>query len=1550
MKKVLKWIVGIILTPILLFLLLLILLYIPPIQNWVAQKVASYASEKTGMDISVGHVSLKFPLDLSVEDFKMIKPNDSIPNQRDTIADVGELVASVQLLPLFKGKVEVDELTLRRTNMNTNGFIPSARVKGRFDELSVVSHGIDLKEEGLRVDKASLDGAILDIALADTVPPDTTESDAKWRILVDKLNIKKSDVTLHMPGDTMVIGVGMGTLEAENGRFDLGKGEYALGRMDWNDGSLRYDNRFAPRVKGLDTNHLSLTDVNIGIDSLHYLAPDISVNLRDCNFREQSGLAVNHLSGPLRMDGKTLSVPALEMQTEHSRLSAHFEMDLNAFDDQQPGEMFAQVDGYVGKEDIIRFAGGAMPPAMVSRWPNRALNVNGQVRGNLQRLTLRNMNVTLPTAFNMTASGTIDNVTNFDRMNADVTLKGTTNDLGFVTAALDPATQKMIRVPQGIGIDGRFKKTGSRLGADFTATQGGGKMVAKANIDTRQMAYDADVKAQAFPLQNFLPGYQLSPLTGTITAQGQGTDIFNPSTRLKAKANLTKFSAMGYDLSTVKLDASLDKGRMLAEVEGHNSLFDGMLYADGRISRKAIDANISADFVKADLYKLGVTDGPTTLGMCAHMKVKTDLNSYYDVQGEVDDLVFSQPGSDLAAELIDIDVLLNNDTTHVRVNSGDFELSLEGKGGYQKILNKGQRLGKEISKMIADRKIDDNVIREHLPDVDIYMSGGSDNLLSRMFEEQGITYKQVYVNMYSSHVNGLNGDVKVDSLTVNDMLFDRVRFAINTDSTGFKYNAEVQNFEGNPTYVFRANVDGSLFENGSDLSTRIYDANDSLGVKLGLRAMVRNDSLCLNFSDLEPVIGYKKFKVNEYNYLRLGKKQRLAANVYMAADDGTSIHLYTDDENVAADQDLTLSMQNLNLGDITSAVPFLPDITGILDGDFHVVKTDKQLTVSSSVSVDDMTFEKNVLGDLSTEFVYMPNEDGSHYIDAVIYSDQREVGTVVGTYYPEGKGRVDADFNLARMPLALLNSFMPDQILGFKGYGEGTLKINGPLSTPNIDGSILLDSAYILSVPYGVQLRVDNHPVRINNSHLLFEDFKLYAYNDKPLTLNGQLDFSNLDRMMIDLRMSARDFEIINAKETPRAEAYGRAFINMFGRIQGPLDAFQMKGRVDVLGNTDLTYVLKDSPLAEDTRLDELVQFVDFSDSTTQVVNRPPISGLDMDLTLNVDESARIRCDLNADHSNYVDIMGEGNLRLLYNVTNNFRITGRYTVNSGEMKYSLPIIPLKTFTIKEGGYLEFQGAPDNPKINITATEKVKAMVNDDGGTGRSVDFECGVVITKTLQDMGLQFIIDAPDDMSVSGQLGMMSEEDRGRLAVAMISTGMYMADGNESALSMNSALSSFLQAEINNITGNALRTLDVSIGVDNATDASGAMHTDYSFKFAKRFWNNRLRVVIGGKVSTGSDAYNRNQTFFDNVTFEYRLSPTSNKYLKLFYDRSTYDWFEGEIGEFGAGFMWKRKLDRLKDIFNFKSEERTTRSRSDSLRHTRRDTTQIHQQYTPRP
>jgi hypothetical protein len=216
-------------------------------------------------------------------------------------------------------------------------------------------------------------------------------------------------------------------------------------------------------------------------------------------------------------------------------------------------------------------------------------------------------------------------------------------------------------------------------------------------------------------------------------------------------------------------------------------------------------------------------------------------------------------------------------------------------------------------------------------------------------------------------------------------------------------------------------------------------------------------------------------------------------------------------------------------------------------------------------------------------------------------------------------------------------------------------------------------------------------------------------------------------------------------------------------------------------------------------------------------------------------------------------------------------------------------------------------------------------VGRDGEQSRNVTFDCGVSITQTLNNMGVKFVIEAPEDYAVNTELATMSTEQRSKLAVTMLTTGMYLADGNSSGFSMNGALSSFLENEINSITGNALKSVDLSVGVDKTTDASGDSHTNYSFKFAKRFWNNRLKVQIGGKVSSGQEMEGQKQSFFDNVSMEYRLSPTSNQYLKLFYKQNVYDWLDGYTGEYGVGYIYKRKMNHWWDMFQLwkKDEQR---------------------------
>jgi len=1522
MKKFFKWVAIIVLIPILLFLLLAFLLYLPPVQNWVVDKVATYASEQTGMDISVGHVSLKFPLDLAIDDFKMIKDNDSIPGVRDTIADVGQLVVDVQLRPLFKKQVEIDAMKMSKVRLNTNGFIPDLRVKGNIEKFSLECHGIDLNNSTVNLNTALLDSARLDVCLGDTMPPDTTETKLKWKIHVQDLRLARTDVTLHMPGDTLQLNAYLADAQASNGNFDLENKDYRLGQLQLRNGRLAYDNNFVKPVGGLDTNHILLSETNFTVDNLRFCSPEIGLTVKDCSFKEKSGISVEHFSGEISMDSLRLSLPSVSMRTPDSNITAKVEMDMNAFDDTHPGKIYADVDGYLGKQDLVRFMRD-MPQDFVRKWPNHPLTMRGKVTGNMRRMDFNGLYVSLPTAFNFNATGYAENFTEPSALKADVKLKGTTGNLDFITTMLPREVTSEVKIPQGIGVDGRFKANGSMYGADFVATEGGGKVKANVAIDTKIMKYSATIDADKFPIQHFLPKMGLSPVSAYIEADGQGTDPFSRATSLRAKARIKQLRYEGYNLDGMSADASLHNGRLSADIDSHHPLFDGKVRFDALMSTNKLQGTFSCDLNKADLYQLRFADMPLTISGCAHVDIDSDLKNMYKVKGSLAGMSIYYKDAYYTPDDLDIDLLTRPDTTYAYIDSGDFRLDMNGSGGYQKLLKQVQRLGDEFSQQLKNKHFDQVKLRDRLPDVNLYLNTGNNNFFANILQEQGFSFESMHVNMNSSHVYGLNGDINVNSFAKDSMLIDTLRFTILTDSAGFKYNGQVRNGPDNPMYTFNALFDGNILEHGAEINAKVFDKDDVLGIDVGAVAAIESEGVRVTLTNQHPIIGYVKFNANEDNYVYLGDDKRLSANLKLKSDEGTSLQLYTNDENLDALQDFTVSVHQLDLGRLMATLPFLPNVTGMAEGDFHVVQTPSDITVSSALNIASMTYENLPMGNIGSEFVYMPNEDGSHYVDGTIISEGEEIATLIGTYYPDGNGRLDAEMELIRLPLSLANGFMPDQMIGLRGFANGQLTVKGPLSKPDINGDVLFDDAYVYSLPYGFDFKaIAEKPLRIVGSNLLFDDFKLRAHNDSCMTINGNVDFSDLDQMKVSLRMRANNFMVINAKENLKSEAYGKAFIDLMTSISGPVDKLSMRGRVNVLGSTDMTYVLRDSPLTTDNRLDELVKFVDFNDSTVQVVRRPAPSGFDMNLTVNVDEGAHIKCDLNADHSNYIDLVGGGNLRLQYSAVEDLKLTGRYTISSGEMKYSLPVIPLKTFNIEEGSYLEFKGDPMNPVLHITALEQRKAAVEDESGGTRTVDFNCGVILTQTLNDMGLEFTIQAPEDVTIGSELASMTKEERGKVAVTMLTTGMYLADGNTSGFSMNGALSSFLQSEINNITGNALRTLDLSVGVDNATDASGAMHTDYSFKFAKRFWNNRLRIVVGGKVSTGSEAANQNQSFFTDVTFEYRLSPTSNKYLKLFYNRDAYDWLEGDIGEYGGGFLWRRKLQHFKDIFKWKNEE----------------------------
>ena len=156
-----------------------------------------------------------------------------------------------------------------------------------------------------------------------------------------------------------------------------------------------------------------------------------------------------------------------------------------------------------------------------------------------------------------------------------------------------------------------------------------------------------------------------------------------------------------------------------------------------------------------------------------------------------------------------------------------------------------------------------------------------------------------------------------------------------------------------------------------------------------------------------------------------------------------------------------------------------------------------------------------------------------------------------------------------------------------------------------------------------------------------------------------------------------------------------------------------------------------------------------------------------------------------------------------------------------------------------------------------------------------------------------------------------------------MLATGIYLGGGRAGGLTMSSALNSVIQSQINSLAG-GMKNASISVGIEDRTNSeTGDTQKDFSFRYSQRLFNDRVQIVIGGKVSTGQNATNSSESFIDNVSLEYRLDRTGTRYVRAFYDKNYESILDGEITETGVGLVLRRKMDHLGELFIFKKKKK---------------------------
>ncbi|MBR6286445.1 MAG: translocation/assembly module TamB domain-containing protein [Bacteroidaceae bacterium] len=1515
MKKALIWIGIILLSPVFLFLLVTILLYIPPIQQGVVNFVAKQVSEQTGYEVKVDYVRVAFPLDAVVHGMDAKKDGKEMLH-------VESLTADVKLWPLIAHSyIDLTSLEVNEARFNTLSVVDQCVAEGSIHRAYFESHGVKLDSQTVNISDVLIDKPIVTITMADSVPEDTTVSEpTKWKIHLSDAVVNDMRVKVNFAKkDSMWVGVGMGSLAINDAYIDLENGLYNVDAIAIKNGGIDYDSGTPTALDTIhfDYNHIALRKMfadirNVKCSSLG----DVSLDILGSSLTERCGLKVDSLELRLRMDSNSVHIPGLQFVTPYSNGQMKLDMDYSAFDVGAGGNMSARAMIQLGRGDVLLFS-NMLPRELLQNYPHEAIYGRVAVDGNVDRMRYAGLNLGMRNHFWLKADGELRNLMDDKRRVVTATFKADAPDLRFVMGMLPADIRRNYALPS-MAMSGRMEAKGDEYNANVDFREGNdGHAVLTGHYNGAREDYDVNLTVERIQLRDFMPHDTLGAFSGELVASGHGFDFYSPRTTLSAKGGVNRFELGHYNVDNIRFEADYRANNYDVNFISRNDLLMAKATAKGEFRRSRVTTDAQLDVERADMKELRMTEKMLDISLRTHFAGFSDFKDLYSLRGNVSMLQIVTPDLVLSPENVDMRLEATPDTIYAYAQSGDLLINFTSSEGVTKLADKGMELYEQVMKQIENREIDDAKLRKLMPQMALHIELGRDNPLSDFLASQSLSYDNVFADINVSPIDGINGRSHVFSLKYDSTLIDTIRFNLSQDTVGLTFDAQVRNNRYNPQFVFNALANGSIHSNGADVKLRLYDAHNKKGIDVGAEVCVTDSGYYCHLFPKRPLIAYREFNLNDDNFILIGHNSHVTADVSLLTDDGMGVKLYST-PNSDALQDITASFSKFDLADITSVIPYSPRMTGMLNGDARLLQTTENMSVLSDMSVDHMTYEGCPLGNISSEFVYLPKDADTHHVNGRIMKEGVQICSLDGTYFNRGEGEIDATLKLEKCPLELVNGFIPDQMFGMSGNAEGTMSVQGAVNRPVVNGEVLLDSAYVSSDYYGFRFRFEKKPIVVDRSSLTLTDYHIYSGNGSSLAINGSVNFSNLDRIYTNIRMRAHNFELVNNQYNRKALVYGKVYVDYGGYVRGYLDDMVMRGRLSVLDKTDVTYVLRDTPLTVEDRLDGLVTFTDFSRPNDEAEEEK--SGhfsLDMLLTINIADGVRAKCDLSSDRSSYVNLEGGGTLTMEYTPQQHLTLAGRYTLNNGEMKYALPVIPLKTFTIHNGSYIEFTGDPMNPRLNIAASERVRSSVVIDENP-QNVSFDVGVAISNTLQNLGLEFTLEAPENMTVQNQLAAMSSEERGKLAVTMLCTGLYLAEGNTGGFTMTNALNSFLQSEINNIAGNALKSVDLSVDMEDGTKADGTTSTDFAFKFAKRFWGNRLSVVIGGKVSTGSQVQNENQTFINNISLEWRLDNSASRYVRLFYDRNYASILEGEITEMGVGLVLRKKMTRFGELFVF--------------------------------
>ncbi len=1131
-----------------------------------------------------------------------------------------------------------------------------------------------------------------------------------------------------------------------------------VGSIALNDNSLEYGTLHHRPAAGFDPAFIVLSPLDLSVDSIYNRGADIALRIRRLAFTERSGLSVRNAAGAFAMDSTGISLSGFELATPLSgiRAEAHAGAGIMRMAPDTP--LTADLSASLNTEEIKLLYPQLIPAAL----DDRIVRIKLSAAGTLGDIKKAGLDISSPGHIDLAVNGTAKNLLAPKRLEAAARFEGEFRDMAFLLEMLpDTALRRRVTIPERLTLRGAADADRGLYSLASTLTADGGQLTLNGRIDPEKQIYDAEVLCDSLPLNRFLPADSLGALDFTLTAGGAGFDPLLPQTRGSVRMQIGRAEYRSHDFGGIELDADLENQHLSGRLYDRDEALRLLLSVSGTLTEREQRIGVSGNVFDFDLADMGIT--PEQIGGSFALDADASASDAGGMAARLtlDSIVIRSKNRTDRIRRTNVTFGTDTAATRAGLTSGDLTLSFAAPEPLDSLTAAASRSAGVLAQQIRSQHVDMDSLKTVLPDFGLRVSAGRDNILSSFLRTKRIAFSNLDIAGTNCDSLPVSLRMRVEKLAYSSIVLDTLTASAVQNGSRLEYALRVANAPGNLDNIALAGVYGHVVRNTGAVNFYQKNRAGREGFRFGVDAAWNDSLIRASVTPLAPVFGSEPWTVNPGNYLVYRFDGNLSADLDMThGDQRFAIHTVPETDSLRG---IRLDIAGLNIGGALAMLPSAPPVGGVLGAAVTLNTGADSLAVRGDVSVAGLSYDKQRFGDVGLGVRYAQGRE--QQADVRLTLDGADVLTARGDYCKERESPLDLTASIPGFPLQRADVFLPADMLRLSGILSGKLHAGGTPQRLQLNGGLQFAQTEVRVPMIGTSFRLSSDTIRIDDSRVLFDDFAVTAPNKSPLTIGGYVDLTDFGRITADIALRASDFQFVNVARKEGTAVYGKAYLDLDATAKGPLDELVVRGSVALLKNTDINYVMQDSPMDVKERPQNIVTFVSFRDmdnqSFAEATPTVRIGGMDILLNVDINDDVQAAVDLSADGSNRIDLQGGGNLTFTMNPLGDVSLSGKYVLSGGTVRYNPPVISQKIFKITPDSYVDWVGNVADPAFNITAVETVRASVSADGQDSRSVNFNISINIRNTLNDLEVSFGLSAPEDLTMQNQLNSLTAEQR---------------------------------------------------------------------------------------------------------------------------------------------------------------------------------------------